>query len=233
MVVIKRPAKKVIAKKVAAPAPIDPNKHTDKESTTKILAEKKTPSTKAVKIAKVVSFHFSVGNEDRGRTMEKFIADILKMVKPTPYGKPGLHATKMSEYYILDGVVCLPPDYDEKNQRMKPGHFPPAWAGGPPPVHKSPPKTTLASDGRKMLSASEYDAKYGHGGNPAVIRPKPADDLLEEFEWEESDIDDTKAAKSVADDAVKHAKRSLKIKPRKAVTPSPAPAKRVIKRKAK
>lgn len=226
MTIIKRPAKKI----TSPPPKTDPNKETDQDKMREILSTKKTPVGKAKKISKVISVHFSVGDEDRNTTMEQFIEKIMKMTKAVPYGDVGMHATKMSEYYIIDGVVCLPIDYDPKKQQMKTGHFPPPWAGGPV-VHVKPKPSLPAGGGmyeRKTLSKEEYDKKYKGLGAPGVIKDNP-DNMLESFDWDDDTINDEKAAKSVADKAITNARRKLKIK--KAVTPPPT--KRVIKRKAK
>lgn len=220
MTVIKRPKKKIQEEPV-----IDPNKEKDVAKTQRIIDKKEVVTGKAQRISKVVSLHFSVGDEDRVNTIEQMVKSIMALLKPAPYGKPGLHVTQTGAYYILDGVVCLPADYDSQKQQMLDGHFPPPWAGGPSPQHKAT-KTDISGGkyDRPTLSAAEFDKKYKGKGNPSVIKPVN-DDELQEIEWDESTVDDIDAAKEVANKAVENARRTLKIK--KVAKPQP---KRVVRR---
>ena len=75
--------------------------------------------------------HFTIiitaGTEDRDRTFEEMQNDLAAAIN----GVPGVKRVIPSGYYILDGKVCLPDDYDPETQNFKPGSHPPAWAGGP------------------------------------------------------------------------------------------------------
>lgn len=87
--------------------------------------------------AKVLRFEFSVGANDDDRTIEQFEADIRDAISRVN-GTSINNATIMGGYYIIDGKVCLPQDYDPATKNRKPGTFPPVWAGGPDPKKKQP-----------------------------------------------------------------------------------------------
>lgn len=221
MTAIKKP-RKVVAKKLVT---TDPNKELDPEKTRKIIDKIEEPSTN--KIHKVVSLHISVGDEDRDRNMEDFIKLLMIRLGAVPYGKSGIHTTQMGAYYIIDGAVYLPPDYDPKSGIRK-GSLPPQWAGGPPPVKAV--KKADVSGGKfdtSRLSASEYSQRYHGKGNPNVIKDAPQD-VGDDIDWDMSDVGDDSKAKKVASKAVNKAKHIL-IKKK----PSPAPVKRVVRRSKK
>jgi hypothetical protein len=85
--------------------------------------------------AKHYSIIVSAGTEDRDRTfeeMQQVLEDALRDI-------PGVKRVIASGYYILDGKVCKPDDYDPETQNFKAGTHPPPWAGGPV-VHAERPK---------------------------------------------------------------------------------------------
>lgn len=84
--------------------------------------------------AKVVRMEISIGKEhgEDERTVEAFIDSIREALTSNP--EVGAHnVTVNGAYYILDGKVCLPADYDPAQKDRKPGTYPPSWAGGPEP----------------------------------------------------------------------------------------------------
>lgn len=83
--------------------------------------------------AKVLRFEISIGAEDDSRTLEEFEADIREALVNGMRGEPVHNVTLQGGYYIIDGKVCLPTDYDPATKNRKPGTFPPVWAGGPDP----------------------------------------------------------------------------------------------------
>lgn len=191
----------------------------------------------AQKLAKVVSLQISIGDHDRKRNMEDFVAYINKMLKAVPYGTDGLHASVMSSYYIVDGKVCTPQDFDEDKQNFADTKVPPSWAGGPTPRSVAKPAGERSSSSSAAISKASYDKKYGPEGSPqarAVIaaqkeaarkrREGPTDDELEEIdlEWDADDLDDDEkmeevAAKSQKRAAVKIARKTTNGTPRKRV----------------
>lgn len=78
--------------------------------------------------AKVVLLMVSVGGDDAGRSYEQFVADIKRAVVAGGVAKA---ATETGGYYIVNGKVCLPGDYDPTAKDFKDGAAPPSWAGGP------------------------------------------------------------------------------------------------------
>lgn len=198
--------------------------------------------------AKVVSLIVSVGTDDRERNWEDFVADVRKKLGIVPYGKPGLHGGPVSGYYILDGKVCLPDDYDEKTGTFKKGAVPPTWAGGPKPNSTSGNTATQEQMTRdaKELSSDEYAKKYkigkyrqlGTGGKIITAedqarmaaedrkrKQQKEDEALEEFEWDEEDVLDEKKMTKVADRSASRAVKVLKKKPAKKTA-----SKRVVRR---
>jgi hypothetical protein len=66
----------------------------------------------------------SSGDKDRERTYEQYLGDIRNALATIGVD----HVTPVGGYYIIDGKVCLPEDYDPETQNRKPGTRPPVWA---------------------------------------------------------------------------------------------------------
>lgn len=97
--------------------------------------------------AKVVRLEVSIGSEDAGRSLDELITAIRFALRRGT--KVNAHnVTVHGSYYILDGQVCLPADYDPSTRDRKPGTYPPVWAGGP--IRQEPPPSPL----------EEYDARH-------------------------------------------------------------------------
>lgn len=82
--------------------------------------------------AKHLSLMITVGTEDRDRSIEEFERDVREALEAANVK----NVTKANAYYILDGKVCVPTDYDAEEQDFLPGATPPQWAGGPAPVRE-------------------------------------------------------------------------------------------------
>lgn len=93
--------------------------------------------------AKVLRFEVSVGKDDDETTLEAFELWVRQALQeqradeshPFTYN----NITVQGGYYIIDGKVCLPQDYDPRTKGRKPGTYPPQWAGGPKPGTKPEP----------------------------------------------------------------------------------------------
>jgi hypothetical protein len=252
-VIAKKSASKAPAKRVVKDAEIDPDANTE-------AIESKDAGGKPKIHAKVVTIMFSVGTEDRNRSFEDFVEDIQKKIGVVPRVKngkraPGIHATATGGYYILDGKVCRPEDYDKKKGTFKKGAVPPTWAGGP----KKTPLTGIGGnqmhEDAKNLSSDAYDRKYGLGkykpeNKAKLITPamqkemleewklkkaREKDAELEEFDWDESDVEDTEKLVKEADASASRAIKALKSSSKKRVVKkkSPAPAQKKTVRRVK
>lgn len=94
--------------------------------------------------AKVLRIEVSVGSKDADRTIEQYEAAVKKAL-----GRLANNVTVQGAYYIIDGKVCLPDDYDAEAQDRKPGTFPPPWAGGPDPKKQAPLSAVADEDDRQ------------------------------------------------------------------------------------
>lgn len=249
-------AKKRVVKKSASKKPVSNRSpdHLQSPEANDAVIENGGDTSKgpAKQVSKVVNLIISIDDSDRGRSWEKFVEDIKRQTKAVgpPYIDddnnriPGPHVTITGGYYILDGKVCKPEDYDPKKQRFKPGATPPPWAGGPKhsTVALSSSQKQMEWD-REHLSSDEYDQKYQIGKyKPVVDYSKvitPAQQKekmkewkrdkelreeaeLEDFEWDESDaLDDAKMGK-VADKSASAAAKKLKGGKKKRVVKKPA-----------
>lgn len=191
-------AKKTVAKKVTTPAK-------------KVVSRKKTPDVPRPEIhAKQISLIVSIGTEDRDRSWEDFEKDVIEAIQKHATVK---RAVSVGGYYILDGQVCLPPDYDPKTQNFKPGATPPAWAGGPKPsnVVEKPVQSTYEP---KRLSREEADRRIAAGrARTDAERSAKMGDSDDEYEdttsWDESMAGDHDALGNVADESVKKALKNI------------------------
>lgn len=248
-------AKKTVAKKTASAAPSkSPHLVTDDTANARATAAKGPIGGKPKIHAKSVGLVISIGTGDRARTIEKFIADLEKKIGAVPYGEDGIHMTRTSTYYILDGKVCLPDDYDPKTQNFKPGAQPPTWAGGKDAktLASTPQQEQMQRDA-KELSSDAFDkkykiGKYRHIGDPErVITPemqkraredavkarlKKEEEELAEFDWDMDDVEDEEALGKIADESASELAAKLKTKKR-VVKKSTAPkttTRRVVRR---
>jgi hypothetical protein len=247
-------SKRVVKKKESASKPppgknivprVTPNAEIDFEENARV-SQNGTPKGPPKIHAKVMQLIVSVGTDDRKRTHEKFVEDILSALKPVQYGESGTHCTVTGGYYILDGVVCLPDDYDPKKQAPKEGTQPPSWAGGPS-TQSVTLKTQIQRD-LEELSPDEYDKKYGIGKHAPKVSPKvtpegrrraPAltqkvkeemeDQNLEEFDWEEEDVTDDAKMGAVADASASAAIKKMKGEKKRVVKKPAAKPKRKVR----
>lgn len=190
--------------------------------------------------AKQITILVSVGTEDRERSHEKFVEDVLKAIKSSRTANVK-RATAVSGYYILDGKVCLPSDYDPETQNFKPGATPPAWAGGPSPTRTVVERTgPVAPKFNSRISKEEADRRIAAGkAKYAAQHSHDEDEEFEDFtEWEVADASNTAKLEAIADESIKKntattpKKRVIKkattgsASASKKVAPKPAPAKK-------
>ncbi len=112
------------------------------------------PDTRPKIHAKCINLLVSVGTEDRDRSIEEFYKEAEEALTKIARAK---RVTLATNYYILDGKVCLTRDYDPKTQDFKPGATPPPWAGGPTPprVKQTPVESALDSALDAVKTAKE------------------------------------------------------------------------------
>lgn len=218
----------------------------DKPANTDAIESKDASKGGKPKIhAKVIHVLVSIGTEDRNRTHEKMVADIQKKLGLVPYGEKGLHGSVTGGYYILDGKVCLPGDYDPKTGTFKPGAVPPSWAGGPKPSRLLNSQEQMAEDAKK-LSSDAYDRKYSLGKyepkpvdrskliTPAQQKAKLAEYKASKLREEEAEIedilDDDEALEAAASASQKRAIKKLTTT-KKRVIKKPAAKKRTVTRR--
>jgi hypothetical protein len=247
--VARKTAAKKVASKKSASAPVrDPLTKPNQVANEQARVSGDASSKGKPKIhAKSVSIIVSIGTEDRGRSIEDFMKEIEKRLKPVPYGEEGIHMTPTGGYYILDGKVCLPEDYDPKTGTFKKGAVPPPWAGGPKTIATTTGATQQQMiDDARNLSEDEYAKKYkigkyrqvGTGGpiiTPEMQRQKIAevkkakqrklDEEVEDFEWEVEDLDDEDVLEAAA---TKSASRAVKK-----MTTAKKPTKKIVKKTTK
>ena len=89
-------------------------------------ASQKAPA-KVIQIRVQFDLMVSVGDSDE-RSFEEFRDDTIAALKDPDGTVAAKNVTTMSGYYLVNGKVCLPDDYDPKTQGFKPGAHPPLWA---------------------------------------------------------------------------------------------------------
>lgn len=93
-----------------------------------VTTERRAPS-------KILTVMVSIGQEDADRSIEELEAQVRTTLSG---GKVNAKmVTVTTAYYLVDGKVCLPRDYDPGTRGFRPGAFPPPWAGGPAENRKS------------------------------------------------------------------------------------------------
>lgn len=116
--------------------------------------EKSEPAKMIAKSANLsLKIIVSSGTHDRDRTYEEYIRDITAALKAIGVD----YVTPAGGYYIVDGKVCLPEDYDSETQNRKPGTHPPLWA-----------MTDADREQAKILERIEQQKSY-----PALSRQPP------------------------------------------------------------
>lgn len=255
-------AKRVIKKKQASASKprvvrrVTPNAEIDPEENDRARNAGGFKGGKPAMHAKVVQLVLSVGTDDRERSYEEFVEWIKNKIQPVKAGRvdedgnvvrnEGVHMAVTGGYYILDGKVCMPDDYDTKKGAAKPGAFPPSWAGGPS-TQQMTIKTQIQKD-LEELTPDEYDKKYGlgkYGPKPVSskvtyegrrkagrltkeVKEELEDAEIEDFDWEEEDLTEESMG-AVADESASRAVARLKGS-KKRVVKKPAPKKKVVRR---
>jgi len=120
--------------------------------------------------AKVLRFELSIGKNDDARTLERFEQDIRAALAKIE-GEPIHNVTLQGGYYIIDGKVCLPADYDPATKNRKPGTYPPSWAGGP---EKGKEREYLAAQDEPVASLPPVKAQPAKTRKPRAKREEPA-----------------------------------------------------------
>jgi hypothetical protein len=144
----------------------------------------------------------SNGNKYRDETIEEFIEALRSFAKER---WPNCNFTSVGSYYIIDGKVCRPEDFDRETMDRKPGTFPPSWS--------------VQGDDKKDALLSERNAEQAKNPNKLAHQPE---NLLTSKEMD--------ALKKMEPPATK---RAVKVRKAVPVAPVEVPKKKVrIKRSA-
>jgi len=139
--------------------------------------------------AKHLTLMVSIGATDRERLIEDFEAAIVEAINTVD---EKIRVTKAGTYYILDGKVCLPDDYDVKTQNFKPGAKPPQWASGNgvPGRTVAPVKISTTPE-REYISREEADRRIAAAKAKRESQAGYEDnDDYAVLEWTEDDVND-------------------------------------------
>lgn len=132
-----------------------------------------------------VSWMVSVGTEDRERSIEDFQRDVEAAIQEVAGAK---RVTITRPYYILDGKVCLPEDYDPETQWFKEGATPPPWAGGP-----SDAERRRAEQEKARIEATDVEERAPSGRKVRSDKGKPRKKKAEPTDQQIADVRDAAA----------------------------------------
>ncbi|WP_344543079.1 hypothetical protein [Streptomyces levis] len=164
--------------------------------------EQRKKPAKVVMVRVQMDIMVSVGQDD-DRSFEEFRDDAVEQTKDFLKDQDGPVAAKnatvmsTSGYYLVDGRVCLPDDYDPKTRNFKPGAHPPLWAMGPdeqkivqriereknrPALARQPQnlRTSTETDEYHELLRKDPEAAKEHRKNETK---RVLDDLRENTDW--------------------------------------------------
>lgn len=163
-------------------------KVTRRKVTKKSAAPTRPHPGKNVEVKVEVTIMVSTGAGDP-RSIDEIREDIKADLK-NPNGKTRAKlVTNMGGYYLVDGKVCLPDDYDPNTRGFKPGAHPPLWAMGPDErdvlkriEREKATRPAMARNPENLRTSEETDAL--HAKESRIARTKAAlDDLHENTEW--------------------------------------------------
>jgi len=192
--------KKMAVRKVAKKSPVK-----------KANGVKKTAPAKVVQVRVQFDIMVSVGEADE-RSFEEFRDDAVTALKENVGAK---NVTTLSGYYLVNGRVCLPGDYDPKTRGFKPGARPPLWAMSAdeskiaqrierekklPEIARQPAnlRTSKETDEYHALLKKDPEAAKEHRRNETK---KVLDDLRENTDWgkRQSEIEDIEDEDDIED----------------------------------
>lgn len=183
--------RKVVARKVAA------------KKTVKKVAPKREHPAKNVEVKVEVTIMVALGTGDP-RSIEQVREDIKDDLKN---GKTQAKlVTNLGGYYLVDGRVCLPDDYDPKTRGFKPGAHPPLWAMAPDErevlkrIEREKSLPAMARQPQNLRTTQETDAL--HQKEKRIAKTKAAlDDLYDNTEWgQQKKKEREEAARSASED---------------------------------
>lgn len=163
-------------------------------------APKKEHPGKNVEVKVELTIMVAVGKGDP-RTIEQVRDDIREDLMT---GKTQAKlVTNLGGYYLVDGKVCLPDDYDPTTRGFKPGAHPPLWAMAPDEreilkriEREKNTRPPMARNPENLRTASETDAKEKRVAKVgAALR-----DLHENTEWGKRKQEEAAARESASDD---------------------------------
>lgn len=168
----------------------------------KSAAPKRPHPAKNVEVKVEVTIMVALGTGDP-RSIEQVREDIREDLKN---GKTQAKlVTNMGGYYLVDGRVCLPDDYDPATRGFKPGAHPPLWAMGPDErevlkrIEREKNLPKMAQQPQNLRTTQETDAL--HEKEKRIAKTKSAlDDLYDNTEWGKNKKAEKEAAQSASDD---------------------------------
>jgi hypothetical protein len=169
--------RKVVARKVAP-----------KKTVKKSAAPQRPTPGKNVEVKVEVTIMVSTGPEDT-RSIEEIREDIKADLKD-PNGRTRAKlVTNMGGYYLVDGRVCLPDDYDPSTRGFKKGAHPPLWAMGPDEravlarIEREKSRPGLAQNPANLRTTQETDALHKQQERRPRTPAEALHDLHENSEW--------------------------------------------------
>lgn len=183
--------RKVVARKVAA------------KKTVKKVAPKREHPAKNVEVKVEVTIMVALGKGDP-RSIEQVREDIKDDLKN---GKTQAKlVTNLGGYYLVDGKVCLPDDYDPNTRGFKPGAHPPLWAMAPDEreilkrIEREKNNPPMSRQPQNLRTTQETDAL--HQKEKRIAKTKAAlDDLYDNTEWgQNKKKEQEEAARSASED---------------------------------
>ncbi|MFE9742923.1 hypothetical protein [Streptomyces sp. NPDC006477] len=166
-------ARKVVARKV-----------------TKVVAQRKKsapPAPKTVEVKVELTIWVDSGADDP-RSIEELREDVKKALTDPNGLVRAKRVTNTGGYYLVNGKVCLPDDYDPETRGFKPGAHPPMWAMSADEraiqsrIEKEKSLPALARNPQGLRTTKETDEFHKQESRSRT--PKEAlDDLYENSEW--------------------------------------------------
>lgn len=145
---------------------------------------------KTVELKVEITIWVDAGADD-GRSIEQFRDDVKQALTDPDGVVRAKRVTNTGGYYLVNGKVCLPDDYDPKTRGFKPGAHPPLWAMSADEraiqarIEKEKSLPALARNPEGLRTSKETDDFHKLDAKERRIAEtkRVLDDLHENSEW--------------------------------------------------